>query len=116
VPGAPTIKSKRLIKEAAMNNVKTGKPDWVTGLAPGSELFIDLRRFVRYGLEPLPAIEELLEELRPCQILRLATREEPVLLCHILGERGFEHYAENHGREWDVYFRKCGWRVPSETQ
>jgi hypothetical protein len=90
-----------------MNNVRTEKPDWVKGLASGSELFIDLRRFVRYGLEPLPAIEALLEELRPCQILRLAAREEPVLLCHILGDRGFEHYAEYQGGGWDVYFRKC---------
>jgi hypothetical protein len=91
-----------------MNNVKMEKPDWVKGFIPGSELFIDLGRFVRYGLEPLPAIEELLEDLRPCQILRLATREEPVLLCHILGERGFEHYSECKGGNWEVYFRKCG--------
>jgi hypothetical protein len=91
-----------------MNNVKTEKPDWVKSLAPGSDLFIDLRRFARYGLEPLPAIEALLDELRPCQILRLAAREEPVLLCRILGEKGFEHYAEYKAGEEDVYFRKCG--------
>lgn len=91
-----------------MNNVKTEKPDWVKDLAPGSELFIDLRRFVRYGLEPLPAIEESLEELRPCQILHITIREEPALLCHILGKRGFEHYAEYKEGGWDVYFRKRG--------
>ncbi len=59
-------------------------------------------------MEPLLAIEALLEELRPCQILRLVAKEEPVLLYRILGDRGFEHYAEHQGGEWDVYFRKCG--------
>jgi len=87
---------------------KLEKPEWVKNLAPGAELSVDLRRFLRYGVEPLPAIEDLLKELRPCQVLLLTAKEEPVLLCNILGDMGFEHYAEPQGKHWNVYFRKCG--------
>ena len=91
-----------------MKTEKIEKPEWVKNLAMGSELFIDLRRYLRYGMEPLPAVEDMLKELRPCQVLRLATKEEPVLLYTILGDMGFEHYAEPAGKHWNVYFRKCG--------
>ena len=91
-----------------MKTEKKEKPEWVSSLVPGSELTVDMRRFLRYGVEPLPAIEDLLKELRPCQVLRLAAKEEPVQLYEILGPMGFEHYAEPQGHHWDVYFRKCG--------
>jgi hypothetical protein len=88
--------------------LKSKKPEWMSNFNPESELFLDLRRYLRNGLEPLPAILDLLRESRPCQILHLAGSQDPVTLYEILEPMGFEHYTEHRGKRWDAYFRKCG--------
>ncbi|GEM_PF-2223385 len=90
-----------------MNSEKAIRPEWMRNRLPNTDLFLDLRRFLRHGLEPLPELEGLLRELRPCQVLCLAAKEEPVTLYRILESQGFEHYAERQGRHWNVYIRNC---------
>jgi hypothetical protein len=85
----------------------TEKPDWVKNNNPETEMFLDLRRYLRHGLEPLPAIGNILKELRPCQVLRLATSQDPNFLDSVLAPMGFEHFAERKGKVWNVFFRKC---------
>jgi hypothetical protein len=91
-----------------MESMKTGKPDWVRDSRRGEELFLDLGRYLRHGMEPLPEIMRMLEEARPCQCLHLVSPKEPVTLYAVLEPMGFEHYSEKQGKVWNVYFRKCG--------
>ncbi len=90
-----------------MREKTTEKPKWVEECGPEGEIFLDLRRFLRHGLEPLPEVEGLLQELRPCQVLRLATNQEPVQLYSILEPKGFEHFTERKGKHWNIYLRNC---------
>ena len=87
--------------------LKTQKPEWAQSRGPEGEIFLDLRRFLRHGIEPLPEVEGLLREMRPCQVLRLATKTEPTHLYGLLEPKGFEHYAEQEGKHWNVFFRNC---------
>lgn len=90
-----------------MESMKIERPDWVKNSSLGDELFLDLRRYLRHGMEPLPEIMRILEEARPCQCLHLVGANEPVTLYAILEPMGYEHYAEKKGRFWDIYFRRC---------
>jgi len=90
-----------------MDTVNRQRPDWVDKASANGELFLDLRRYLRHGVEPLPDIEDTLKELRPCQVLHLACDREPVLLYPILEPMGFTHHADCDGKGWHVYFRKC---------
>ncbi|HVM31508.1 MAG TPA: hypothetical protein VMU88_00095 [bacterium] len=88
-----------------MTDIK--RPAWVAGSNPGEELHIDLGRYLRYGLEALPAVEEMLSELRPCQVLHLTSAREPVMLYEILKNKGFENFNEAKNGTWHSYFRQC---------
>ncbi len=83
------------------------KPGWVKNLTPESELFVDMNRFLRYGLESLPEVENLLKELRPCQVLHLCALKEPTILDDMLRLRGYESFAEYKDKSWHLYFKKC---------
>ena len=98
-----------------MKEMKAKKPDWMKNHSPKGEILLDLRRFLRHGLEPLPEIEGILRELRPCQVLHLTCAQDPVLLYGILAPLGFEHYTRRRGKVWDIYFRNCGWN-PGERE
>ncbi|HET9869732.1 MAG TPA: hypothetical protein VFR02_04430 [bacterium] len=87
--------------------LETGRPAWVENANADNELTIDLGRYLRYGLEALPAVEDLLTELRPCQVLHLTSPREPVMLYEILRRKGYENFNEARNGVWHSYFRKC---------
>lgn len=89
-------------------NAKTQRPAWVEATPENEMLHIDLGRFLRYGLEALPEVEEIMSELRPCQVLHLTSTREPVMLYEILREKGFANFNEARNGVWHSYFRKCG--------
>lgn len=89
----------------------TTKPDWAQNRVPEDEIQIDMKRMVRNGLEPLPAILEIVSDIRPTQILHLVHSHEPILLYEILTPMGFEYYAEPVGGLWHCYFKKTPGKV-----
>lgn len=90
-----------------MENLTEIKPKWVEELDECSEIRLDLGHYVRHGMEPLPSILAILKEIRPCQVLHLMEVERPEILCEVLKDHGFEHYAQRRGRVWDLYLRRC---------
>ena len=82
-----------------------GRPDWTQGIDGCDEVFLDLRRYLRHGLEPLPEIESVLKELRPCQIFHMKTEKEPILLYPLFYRMGLERYTQGSDNGWDVYLR-----------
>lgn len=83
------------------------QPDWVQHSRLDDEVVLDLRRFLRHGLEPLPEIETILQELRPCQVFHLRTEKEPVLLYPLFYRMDLERFSQKSAEGWDVYLRKC---------
>ncbi len=83
------------------------KPEWIRNLRPDSEIFLDMGHYLRHGMKPLAKIQELLGDLRPCQYLHLVRSRDPALLYRIFRPMGFECYAEQRGRTWDVYLKRC---------
>ncbi len=82
------------------------KTDWVQTLKPGDEITLDMTALVENGLEPMSAVLETVEDMRPCQCLHVVFCHEPLVLCKALEERGFEHYAQCRKGVWDIYFRQ----------
>lgn len=85
----------------------TTRPAWVNQIAPKDEIRFDMSSMVDLGLEPLPTINRLLDDFRPCQAFHLVFQKEPTLLYTILEAKGFEHYSELKKGVWNIYFRKA---------
>ncbi|HVZ81549.1 MAG TPA: hypothetical protein VHE12_12240 [bacterium] len=90
-----------------MTIIQHSKPAWVSDSDPSSEVSMDLRRYLRHGMEPLPDIEAVLQELRPCQVFHLRTEREPILLYPMFMRMNFERFSNGSADGWDVYLRKC---------
>ncbi len=91
------------------------KPEWVQELKPGEAIILDMTKLVENGLEPMTAVLQRVEEMRPCQCLHVIFYHEPLLLCKALEEKGFEHYAECKQGTWDIYFRQKGCPCPGQS-
>ena len=86
--------------------VVQGKPAWVQSLRKDAEITLDVRSIIESGLEPFQDIMKTVKELRAGQHLRLVNSFEPVPLYAILGNNGFEHFAECREGVWSIYFKK----------
>ncbi len=89
-----------------METTKDVKPEWVRNLQTDSEIFLDVGRYLRNGMDPMEDIRELLADLRPCQHLHLARSREPVLFYRAFRPMGFDCYVEQEGPTWDVYLKR----------
>lgn len=90
-----------------MQTTKGAMPEWFRDLNPDAEVFFDMGRYLRHGMEPLAEIQEVLGELRPCQYLHLISTREPELLCRVFRPSGFESYFEKNGGTWDIFLKKA---------
>lgn len=82
------------------------RPEWTQGKEGCDEVFLDLRRYLGHGMEPLPEIKNILQELRPCQIFHLRTEREPILLYPLFYQMGLERFSLFSSGGWDIYLRK----------
>jgi hypothetical protein len=91
------------------------KPDWVKKLKMEDQFLLDMTSLVENGLEPLPVILRLVEDIRPCQCLHLVFNHEPLLVYQTLEKKGFERYSEFRRGVWDIYFRQKNCPCPGQT-
>jgi uncharacterized protein (DUF2249 family) len=81
------------------------RPVALEGLDPGRRVDLDVREDLRHGREPLSTIMAAITSLGPGEVLVLRTPFEPLPLYHVLGRRGFAHWAEQHGpQDWSIWF------------
>jgi uncharacterized protein (DUF2249 family) len=84
---------------------ETMLPLALEGLDVERRLDLDVREDLRRGEEPLSRIMAAVSGLGPGAVLVLRAIFEPFPLYHVLGRRGFAHWAEQHGADdWSVWF------------
>ncbi len=67
---------------------------------------LDVRDDLANNRDPFKKIMKAVKHLRAGQILHLVNSFEPAPLYSVLGDRGFDHWAEQTGDEWHIYFFK----------
>jgi uncharacterized protein (DUF2249 family) len=83
----------------------TPRPPALLGLDPRLEVPVDVRADIREGREPLGRIMAHVKALRTGEVLVLRAPFEPLPLYHLLGRRGFAHWAERRAADdWSVWF------------
>ena len=89
-------------------------PPWVGSASIDAE--VDARPMQREGREPFSAIMAAARRVAPGHAFRLWNTFEPVPLYDVLGQRGFVHYARQHGPEdWEILFFYAGGRAREAT-
>lgn len=84
-------------------------PPWVGNVPIDAE--VDARPMQREGREPFSAIMAAARSTAPGHAFRLWNTFEPIPLYDVLGQRGFVHYARQHGPEdWEILFFHAGGR------
>lgn len=75
------------------------------GQSGGRTVELDVRDYQRRGEEPFSAIMATVSELGPEDTFVLINTFEPVPLYRVLGNRGYDHAAEELGPEhWRITF------------
>ncbi len=83
------------------------EPPWVTGAIIAEQL--DVRSFQQRGEEPFGAIMAAVRQVPPGQVLSLRNTFEPTPLYDVLGQRGFEPWAQKLGdNDWEILFFNSG--------
>jgi hypothetical protein len=91
--------------EAIPRDHRATRPDALVGLPESRLSVVDVREDIRAGREPLAKIMAAVRVLGPEQVLVLRAPFEPIPLYHVLGKRGFAHWAEcGAADDWTVWF------------
>lgn len=80
------------------------KPDIISKTADNKIVLLDVRDDIRQKTDPFKKIIGTVKQLKKDQILHLINIFEPVPLYDVLSHRGLDHWTENIGKEWHVYF------------
>lgn len=80
----------------------------------GPEVLLDVREDIAQGREPFAAIMAAVKNLAPDAVLVLRVPFEPIPLYSILAQRGFDHWAVQHGPgDWTVRFARGSAAAPA---
>lgn len=80
------------------------RPAWAK---QNSSSVVDAREDLRAGREPFPAIMAAAAQVQPGEVFVLRAIFEPRPLYKLLGDNGFESWAERLAEDdWNVYFHK----------
>lgn len=91
------------MKETIMTNEK---PDYLKKINPEKILQLDVRPIIDSGKDPFLEIMSAVKSLKEDDVFHLINSFEPIPLYSVLENKGFSHWTETNGRDFNVFFFK----------
>ncbi|MCL6494878.1 MAG: DUF2249 domain-containing protein [Ignavibacterium sp.] len=83
------------------------KPEFINAISKEKIIELDVRPIINSGKDPFLDIMNKVKSLKDDEVLLIINSFEPIPLYTVLGEKGFEHWAEKTDEAFKVYFFKC---------
>ncbi|GMU85746.1 MAG: hypothetical protein AMXMBFR48_09880 [Ignavibacteriales bacterium] len=79
-------------------------PEFLKTVSPEKIKELDVRPILAGGQDPFAQIMGAVSSLSEGDVLHLINSFEPLPLYKVLGRQGFEHFTEQKGEEYHIYF------------
>ncbi len=104
--GASVIEVGAASHKEAQSEGRDARPAMLIAATEKDFTLLDVSEDLENNRDPFKKVMKAVKHLRANQILHLVNSFEPAPLYSVLGGRGFDHWAEQTGEEWHVYFFK----------
>ncbi|MDP4219694.1 MAG: DUF2249 domain-containing protein [Bacteroidota bacterium] len=84
------------------------RPEFLSLLRPEQIVLVDVREDINRNTDPFKKIMLAVKQLADGQVMHLVNIFEPVPLYDVLSHRGFEHWTEEIGGDWHIFFYRTG--------
>ncbi len=95
-----------MLSNSAMTSPE--RPVQLANLAPEKLILVDVREDIKKNIDPFKKIMTAVKHLQAGQVIHLVNVFEPVPLYDVLAQRGLEHWTEQIGGDWHIYFYPSG--------
>lgn len=85
---------------------KENRPEILKSASPVKIMELDVRPVVANGFKPCGIINDTIEQLTDGRILHIINSFQPGSLYHRMEQRGYNHWTEQEGNDWHIWFYK----------
>lgn len=89
-----------------MSDLIKTKPEFLDTITAENIKELDVRPILIGGQDPFSQIMSAISALGGGEVLKLINSFEPLPLYKVLGRQGYEHFTEQFGNEYHIYFWK----------